>query len=619
MEWGSGRYKDLKPASSYTMRQTCPRCAVRLLTSGSLWSMPDRLPSSTSTPTALVSSTPLTRIRSIRTKPALVRRTPASPEHSIVDDQQPPPSTFTEHPTPIKTEDTVRSEAVAEQVTPARINTASDHDWLELGIPPILLEKLRAQYPAIHGPTPAQRAFLLSVLRGLDVFMRDSTGRGKTLALSIAALTLAAALAEPGATRVLILVPTAHLAQQIAEHLSLLDPTSTSNGASWAILNPTREAPRTPLVLATPRDMIEVADFASIYKDVTTIFLDEPDSMIGPLPAKHTPERDLAKHPLNRRPPHFIPVINGLLGLKASQADSTGHVEIEFQDRKEIQTVWTSATITSALRRLIKNRGWIRREDLESSTRTVMSFDFSPHATPEQKQVAARFVSAEVHSTVPPEHFVITVDPATGTMQTLDPEAPPHAVTRSEQRKGQIDPLLLESLALLYATSPPPEGKHVLAVPPEGISLDKLVADLASVGVDAVVLHPDTVTDLPPSSVLVARRSTVPGLHLPTLHTVYLLDGLDFAGMSAGQRKTSMGRRERMRFYDVLAGRLGRLGATLDRQNIVTLVMRGTEEETRMRELFFGNKGSGITDDGERVLAKWSGDDLKRTIEDAVD
>lgn len=43
----------------------------------------------------------------------------------------------------------------------------------------MIARRLLSAFPHIEAPTPAQRAFLLTVNKGKDVYLKDHMGRGK--------------------------------------------------------------------------------------------------------------------------------------------------------------------------------------------------------------------------------------------------------------------------------------------------------------------------------------------------------------------------------------------------------------------------------------------------------
>jgi hypothetical protein len=124
---------------------------------------------------------------------------------------------------------------------------------------------------------------------------------------------------------------------------------------------------------------------------------------------------------------------------------------------------------------------------------------------------------------------------------------------------------------------------HSLVLPPEGTSLDSLSRQLALLEISCTILTPG---QDPPSStsLLLTRRSAVPGLHIDNLHTIYLLHGLDMAGAPKAVGGVAA-TRQREAWYDLVTGRLGRLGMA-GGGRVVSLVMRGSSEEEGISRLF---------------------------------
>lgn len=161
---------------------------------------------------------------------------------------------------------------------------------------------------------------------------------------------------------------------------------------------------------------------------------------------------------------------------------------------------------------------------------------------------------------------------------------------------------------------------------------------MASLGVSTSLLTPEVLRiGIPPVAegvappILLAARSSVTGLHLPQLQTVYMLGGLDVQGLSQAQRKNK-GVGERMGFYDTVTGRLGRLGtdAVVDAsvgeggegetQKVVSLVLAGSEEHDKLAKMFFGD-AKGNKEDGEievvkrKKLSEWDMESLNQILE----
>lgn len=490
----------------------------------------------------------------------------------------------------------------------------------------------------------------------------------RTLALAIAALELALRpspndKSKGNGPKVMILVPTPHLAHQIFSHLQTLSPYSSSSSSAplFSLLSPRTllakgekspawALPDTPIIISTAKIAMQ---FDLDTPQLTHIFLDEPDTMIGPLPSRHATSRDLYRHPLIRHPLPIVHVITQLLGITITREGT-----LDFAKRRNgVNTVWTSATMGREFKRFVKTRGWVRRGN------RVVDLDFSPSASDNKRLIRERLLQAigvspndgpqlgkstkekwerKGHEQKEPEHHVILIDHETGDfapltatsgLTGLNPRPKGQSASSSSSSQGYI----LETLALLHATSPPPPGKYALALPPEGTSLDQLGEALASLGVSTSLLTPEVLrVGIPPVAegvappILLAARSSVPGLHLSQLQTVYMLGGLDVQGLSQAQRKNK-GIVERMGFYDTVTGRLGRLGTDAmvdasveneegETQKVVSLVLAGSEEHDKLAKMFFGNvKGNKEDGEFERVkrkkLSEWDMETLNQILE----
>jgi superfamily II DNA/RNA helicase len=82
------------------------------------------------------------------------------------------------------------------------------------------------------------------------------------------------------------------------------------------------------------------------------------------------------------------------------------------------------------------------------------------------------------------------------------------------------------------------------------------------------------------NNILITSRSAVPGLDIPNLTRVILINGLDLAGVSPAQRARG-GVKRRAAFYQVVSGRMGRLGSVTYNQpgQVVSFVSEGSGEE----------------------------------------
>jgi hypothetical protein len=527
----------------------------------------------------------------------------------------------------------------------------------------------------------------------------------RTLAVSIAVASMAykLRLQEPsrstGGIQVLVFFPNTHLLHQVERDLLLLDPsffhpehpfapheegprlftvliTQDQPGKKGALLDAGGRAKQltvpkdigsTPALLATPKDFMQQKDHIDV-DHVRTVFVDEPDAMMPQLPGRHMNSMEIKKLAINRHPPPLVHAMNLVLGIRDTREGQSDAREkspkkkdkrsimqkskervlaLDFSGRKDIQTIWTSGTLDSALRRFTKTRGWIRTKD------HLVDLNFAPLASQQQVEIrehamnGAEGEEAQVRTDpitsitgVEPEHYALTVDVEDGGVRALTPAAlRAPKVSLPPPTKGGLQPTMVEALGLLHTASPPPPGTYALAVCPEGTSLDTVQAELTSLGIASLHLRPEILHDISvlepeegdEAPIFLARRSVVPGLHLPRLHTIYLLNGLDI-----GEGVKSVAIRDRVNFYEVAAGRVGRLGMGSgtqgeqgSRQRVISIVNRGTADETLLGELFFGQysvrpgQEKELKQGSEVVprwrLAPWDEGEFKRTVRALID
>ncbi|WWD00485.1 hypothetical protein V866_007400 [Kwoniella sp. B9012] len=368
-------------------------------------------------------------------------------------------------------------------------------------------------------------------------------------------------------------------------------------------------------------------------------------------------------------------LLNILPAVPSRRQKEEGGILDYSKRRDEINMIWVSSGMNKDLKRLIKIRGWIRKSNRHVKD-GLIDLDFTQGASDKLKDVRKRLLDAveeritkrsstqtkenqkvsgiedeggwknayiDGHEQIEPEHYVLVIDSKDGSITSLNLHAPTLQDDPTKEivdedredeviRKREIPIEMIETLSLIHATTSSPSKGYSLILPPEGISLNLLSEELANLGISSLILTPDLV-DITLSQLdelqkqnrdetevnggglplLLGTRSSIPGLHLPELQTIYLLDGLDIKGLSKKQRKSG-GVKDRYGWYGLVKGRLGRLGSNAigrERQRVVSLVMGGTEEEMRLRELF----GKSENANGKKMeLKDW---DLKG-LEDAL-
>ena len=337
----------------------------------------------------------------------------------------------------------------------------------------------------------------------------------------------------------MILVPTPQLLDLIQGHI---DNLSTSSDLDiW---------------LTTPRSALSDSRLDTFLP--TVVFIDEPESLLSPLPARHLQGGTLKSHPFHKHPPPLTTLLDRLARSVA-------------RSKTETKMVWVGAELNGLLKRIVRQRGWAgmdaleldfeglaarARKDIESVTR----IEIGAEGTNEE-----RLVPGVDRSLVKVEHLAYVVG-MTGikpfTSGVVGRDLPNHRTGRPI-----IEDSMIEAVVQYQQQYPTPEGTTTLILPLEGYPLDLLATRLTAFA--SAVKMPMSITTIIPTSqdshrendpILLVPRSAVPGLDIPNLSRIILLNGLDLAGLSPAQRSRG-GIKKRAAFYDVVSGRLGRLGS----------------------------------------------------------
>lgn len=364
--------------------------------------------------------------------------------------------------------------------------------------------------------------------------------------------------------KVLIIVPSLQLSDQVATLLTALTPDALTDNRS--------------VTLTTPQAALQ--DRQPLGARFSTLMIDEPEAMLAPLPPRHLPPPALKSHPFSRHPPPLASLLDRIL--------------LDRKDGRKPRTVWTGAELNGLLKRVIRQRGWASRDALE--------LDFGVGATQRAKADIEAVTGAP--STIPPnppivKHVALLVDAFTGEavpyeedVETAVDALPRYRSGRPEIEQAIIDNLISYETHLESGASNPTS----LVVPPEGHPLDLLAARINQTSIAR-----GSPTSTPMCSVIgvstgstetamrVVSRSAIPGLDIPSLRRIYLVDGLDLSGLSPAQRARG-GLKRRLGFYDIVTGRLGRLGSVTAESGgeVISLVVRGSGEEAglaRIRQL----------------------------------
>jgi hypothetical protein len=510
------------------------------------------------------------------------------------------------------------------------------------------------------------------------------------MAVSIAALTVAHHITRAPqqftrGPRIIVLMPSNHLVRQVERDMSVLDPTKSLPSDSISLFSSVyseggksdvsyipfkRDFP--PILITTPKALLEYSELNTSH--VEMIIIDEPDSMLPSLPSGRTPINKVRSHPLVRHEPALISVLNRILQIEVTDDidRKTQLGMVDLLDRRNVQTLWISGTLSSNLKSFLGKRGLVRSEP------EPVDLEFTDDATRIQKEARQRAMlipgqrlseldeddTVTLGEDVPrpgqPDHFAITIHSSTGNFKSLtqdqaqkiaqplisvDKRKADNAQTKKEPITMVPIPEMIDTLVLMHTTSPPPKGHYALVVPPEGTSIDKMVVALEENGVQSVMLTPDLLSDLDlldkairqaakanddveGRTVLIARRAAVPGLHIPRLHTIYLLNGIDIEGMSVGQRRNWNTVRDRASFYDVVSGRVGRLGTwhqerpdgglkARANQRIVSFVTQGSDDEAALAKVF--SQHIHVPKSQRRQLKEWDLAELEALMEEVTE
>jgi hypothetical protein len=389
-------------------------------------------------------------------------------------------------------------------------------------------------------------------------------------------------LAKKG-LKVMILVPTPQLLDLIQGHIETLSASSLNNQLIW---------------LTTPRAALSDTRLETFSPNL--IFIDEPESLLSPLPPRHLQGGALRSHPFYKHPPPLSTLLDALARLIVKTGTET-------------RMVWVGAELNGLLKRIVRQRGWAGMDALE--------LDFESGDTRAKKDIASLSGSKDLGEAEKGieengaedinrvEHFAYTVGSA-GVMPLMNEvkrDLPSHRTGRPT-----IDDSMIRAVVRYQQDNPSPEGTTTMILPPEGYPLDQLATRLTSFAstlkfpmlITTTIPTPNT-PETEESSILLISRSAVPGLDIQNLSRIILINGLDLAGLSPAQRSRG-GAKKRAVFYDVVTGRLGRLGSVTYRNSwrgqVVSFVTEGSGEEAglgsvKMTPKLDVNSSSGNSED----------------------
>lgn len=354
--------------------------------------------------------------------------------------------------------------------------------------------------------------------------------------------------------KVLILVPTPQLVELVQKHLDSLSP------------DPLAIYPRdaqASIWISTPKQSLAIyRSGRSSSFTPTVVMIDEPETLLSPLPPRHLQPAAAKPHPFHKHPPPLASLLDSLC-----------------ESREGLRTFWFGAELNGLLKRIVRQRGWAGRDALE--------LDFCSGASRRSMQDVEKLIGAQPETSPRGQvHHVSLLVGQLGEVTTPEPEStnqtdlPSYRTGRPIIGQGMID-----AIVQYHHQHPTPPGTTTMVFPPEGYPLDLLSARLdeasTATGHDLKIQDLTSATPAEPeASMTVAARSSVPGLDIPNLARVVLINGLDLAGLSPAQRARG-GVKRRLQFYDVVCGRMGRLGSVTHETGgqVVMCVSEGTGEE----------------------------------------
>lgn len=240
-----------------------------------------------------------------------------------------------------------------------------------LGLSPALLKAVGDQ--GYSKPTPIQQAAIPAIIGGKDVLGIAKTGSGKTAGYVLPVLhkLLTAAAAEYREPKVLVLVPTRELADQVRQVFQTFIPALPNRPTCLAVyggssINPQMQAiGKADIVIATPGRLLELLEKNAVrLSAISTLVLDEADKMLN-LGFKEEMDRILAMLPGTRQNLLFSATLSDDLGLIRQVLLHDPEVIKIASEADTINSINQVAYLVSAERKGPLLRYLIKHEDLQ--------------------------------------------------------------------------------------------------------------------------------------------------------------------------------------------------------------------------------------------------------------
>src|SRR6266545_3613030 len=230
--------------------------------------------------------------------------------------------------------------------------------FAELGVS-AAVERALAARSIVH-PFRIQERVVPEALRGTDILAKSPTGSGKTLAFGLPLVERTSP--EGKAPKVLILVPTRELAQQVAEELGLLGaPKGLKVGVVYGgqpVGAQAKKAKGSQILVATPGRIWDLVERKLVSLDsVESLILDEADRMLD-MGFKPQVERIMRRLPSERQTMLFSATLDGEVGeLARTYTYMPAHFEADLPthlERSEVDHKFVSVTQDGKIDALVK-------------------------------------------------------------------------------------------------------------------------------------------------------------------------------------------------------------------------------------------------------------------------
>ncbi|TFK30762.1 P-loop containing nucleoside triphosphate hydrolase protein [Coprinopsis marcescibilis] len=459
----------------------------------------------------------------------------------------------------------------------------------DLGLHAPIVKSLQKAFPDVEYPTDVQSVFIPAVLQEKDVFLRDSTGSGKSFGLVLALLNKHRIITQVQGAKMrhitsLVLVPHRDLAYQYLHWIEQMvnasvdghEPPPLSSVAQVLVrdegmhldsgldlLRRSIESLMPPhILIATPQALMDIhkADntFIRMHLSPSTlsaVCIDEADYLIETLPRKDPAKSfkkamDREKKRIERHPGPTKELLN-IIYKPRQEANAAG-----LSIPPCPQLILSSATLRTQLRNYVYGEsGWLDRQNV------VKIYGAA-------KKEASQWQRGLQHSILlVSEERVRNMDSAADTPSNLpisafptgpsaEPE-PPHGNDSTGPEYGQtsspFNPNMLEAIATTFALDVP---LCALLVLPASASVTRAIWELSELGINARSMdlqkkHWEVGSSSEDPVLLVGTLATTRGVDLPELSHVFLYGLPDAKGKVNGQSVDT---------YLHVAGRVGRFG-----------------------------------------------------------